>query len=542
MQVSSSSSTATATITSSSPELVVGQRLELQAAKAIAAGESISVNIAGNSVAFRSPVALQAGQTVPVELVIDEGKLSLKLLPPPTPSQLTSAVTPTNQPSVLNDFSINDLKPGLQVNVEVVKLLADKRLLVEAIFKGINTDSANIKQLFDVDIAKLLQTPKVGEHLDMKVVSTQPLNIQFMPATGVSREQKILDNIRQLLPQQPANPQLKMISNLVQQQLLPDNVRGAIDQLILHTIDKLNLTDSGQFKKAVLSSGVFMENTLLKQAPNQVAPQDFKANLGKLMVAVEASLAELKNGPTVNPELNKLPAQVQSALTATGKTPEQLLNILFNNYKAPMLNALPNNLLSKIVSSSEALSLAQVLTKPMTLMPQTVISPQNAMVLNRELLQLFKDVEGVHNRVQLNQLVSLKDPDANNTVASWLVDVPIKDKQNLDLIQMQIDQNKHENSEENDIWNVKLRLDTQNLGPVQAMVTFHKSDVKIEIKAERSDSAELLKHHLPELEEAINKLELTTSQLSCRCGEVEQATISDNLIKQKPTGLVDLSV
>lgn len=542
MQVSSSSSTATATITSSSPELVVGQRLELQAAKAIAAGESISVNIAGNSVEFRSPVALQAGQTVPVELVIDEGKLSLKLLPPPTPSQLTSAVTPTNQPSVLNDFSINDLKPGLQVNVEVVKLLADKRLLVEAIFKGINTDSANIKQLFDVDIAKLLQTPKVGEHLDMKVVSTQPLNIQFMPATGVSREQKILDNIRQLLPQQPANPQLKMISNLVQQQLLPDNVRGAIDQLILHTIDKLNLTDSGQFKKAVLSSGVFMENTLLKQAPNQVAPQDFKANLGKLMVAVEASLAELKNGPTVNPELNKLPAQVQSALTATGKTPEQLLNILFNNYKAPMLNALPNNLLSKIVSSSEALSLAQVLTKPMTLMPQTVISPQNAMVLNRELLQLFKDVEGVHNRVQLNQLVSLKDPDANNTVASWLVDVPIKDKQNLDLIQMQIDQNKHENSEENDIWNVKLRLDTQNLGPVQAMVTFHKSDVKIEIKAERSDSAELLKHHLPELEEAINKLELTTSQLSCRCGEVEQATISDNLIKQKPTGLVDLSV
>jgi len=542
VQVSSSSSTATATITSSSPELVVGQRLELQAAKAIAAGESISVNIAGNSVAFRSPVALQAGQTVPVELVIDEGKLSLKLLPPPTPSQLTSAVTPTNQPSVLNDFSINDLKPGLQVNVEVVKLLADKRLLVEAIFKGINTDSANIKQLFDVDIAKLLQTPKVGEHLDMKVVSTQPLNIQFMPATGVSREQKILDNIRQLLPQQPANPQLKMISNLVQQQLLPDNVRGAIDQLILHTIDKLNLTDSGQFKKAVLSSGVFMENTLLKQAPNQVAPQDFKANLGKLMVAVEASLAELKNGPTVNPELNKLPAQVQSALTATGKTPEQLLNILFNNYKAPMLNALPNNLLSKIVSSSEALSLAQVLTKPMTLMPQTVISPQNAMVLNRELLQLFKDVEGVHNRVQLNQLVSLKDPDANNTVASWLVDVPIKDKQNLDLIQMQIDQNKHENSEENDIWNVKLRLDTQNLGPVQAMVTFHKSDVKIEIKAERSDSAELLKHHLPELEEAINKLELTTSQLSCRCGEVEQATISDNLIKQKPTGLVDLSV
>ncbi len=550
MHVHPSVSVITATVKNIPPqqlaELVVGQRLEIEVSKAVAAGELVTANIAGKLIELRTPIALQAGQTVPVELAIEEGKLVLKLISSSENPKIAGAINSLIQAEKLSGFSLESLKQGQQLAVEVVKLLANKRLLVQTIVSEPNqTNQAKISpQQFDIDVSKLTRPHQVGEKLQMNIISVKPLNIQLEPVVIASREQRILDNIRQLLPQQPATPQLKVISSLIQQQSLPDNVRRAIETLVQHSTDKAQLTDAGRLKQAVLSSGVVMENKLLNQPTVQT--QDFKANLAKVMVAVEASLAEMKI-VAGKPELNKLPSQVQSALTVNGKTPAQLLNVLLsNNYRIPLLSANAPAFLSTITSPSHALSIAQLLTKPFTLAPQSLMAAIETVITRPELLRLLKEVEGVHQKLQMNQLIMLKEPEiTSSTTSSWLFDVPVKDKHNLDIVQMQIDQQKNaqDDEEDNDIWNVKLRLDTQNLGPVQASVTLHQDDVKVIIKAEKTESAQLLTENLNVLELALAKLELTMSHLSCSCGEVEKATItSSDLPKDISSGLVDISV
>ena len=552
MLVHQSASTITATVKNISPQQLadvrVGQRLDIEVSKAVAVGDTVTVNIAGKSTEFRMPVALQSGQTIPVELVIEEGKLALKILSGLTPAPLAPSINSAAPLDKLNLFTASDLRVGQQVAVEVVKLLAENRLLVQTVVNasanGKSTTTSSPQQ-FDIDITKLVQQPKIGDTLDMKVVSIKPLNIQFIPPAALPREQRILDNIRQLLSRQVETPQLKVISNLIQQQSLPDSIRQVIDQLVQHTADKTQLSQPGRFQQAVSSSGTFMESKMLNQPMQANQSQDFKANLGKLLNVVELSLADIKNG-AVKPELNNLPSQVPSALSVAGKTPAQLLNVLLsNNYRVPLLLTPSTSFSSTINSPEQALSLAQLLTKPLTPLSQSLAASSKVVVSHTELLQLFKEVEGVHSKLQLNQLMTLKEPESSNVSASWLFDVPIKDKHNLDLIQMQIDQHKHgdEVDKDNDIWKVKLRLDTQNLGPVQAMVTYHQSDVKIALKAERNESAELLTQYLPELEAAMDKLDLTTSQVSCSCGAVEKATTSNNsAMQQISTGLVDISV
>jgi len=550
VRVHPSVSVVTATVKNNPPqqlaELVVGKRLEIEVSKAAAAGQVVTANIAGKLIELRTPIALQAGQTIPVELAIEEGKLVLKLISSSESPKIAGTITSSIQTEKLRDFSLESLKHGQQLAVEVVKLLANKRLLVQVVVNESNqTNQTKISpQQFDIDVSKLTRSHHVGEHLQMNIISVKPLTIQLEPVVIASREQSILDNIRQLLPQQPATPQLKVISSLIQQQSLSNNVRQTIETLIQHSTDKAQLTDPGRLKQAVLSSGAVMENKLLNQ-PN-IQTQDFKANLAKVMVAVEASLVQMKN-VAGKPELNKLPSQVESALTVNGKTPAQLLNVLLsNNYRIPLLSANSPAFLSTITSPSQALSMVQLLTKPFTLAPQSLMAAIETVITRPELLQLLKEVKGVHQKLQMNQLIMLKEPETtSNTASSWLFDVPVKDKHNLDIVQMKIDQQKNaqDDEEDNDIWNVKLRLDTQNLGPVEASVTLHQSDVKVIIKAEKVQSAQLLTEHLAVLELAMAKLELTMSHLSCSCGEVEKAIItSSDLQKDISSGLVDISV
>ena len=551
MHVHLSVSASTATVKNISPqqlaEVVVGQRLEIEVAKPVAAGEIVTVNIAGKLIELRTPIALQSGQAVPVKLVMEEGKLVLKLLPASGDSKSTTAISPPVQADKLTGFSLDTLKAGQQVAIEVVKLLANKRLLVQLVT---SEPSKNIQnkvspQQFDIDVSKLTQTHQIGDKLQMNIISVKPLHVQLAPLIQDSREQRILEHIRQLLPQQPAEPQLKLLTRLIQQQSLPDNIRQAIARLAQHSTEQSQITDTGKLKQAVLSSGAMMESKLLNQANAQT--QDFKANLAKIMVAVETSLVEIKNA-VAKPELNKLPSQVQSALTVNGKTPAQLLNVLLsNNYRIPLLSANVPAFLSTITTPSQAESIVQLLTKPFTLASQPITTSVDTSVTSRpELMQLLKEVEGVHQKLQMNQLMMLREPDSiSNTTPSWLFDVPIKDKSNVDIVQMKIDQqkNSHEDEEDNDIWNVKLRLDTQNLGPVQASVTLHQTDVKVSIKAEKEESAQLLTEHLGILETAMAKLELTMSHLSCHCGKVEKSAVTSNDIQQDvSSGLVDVSV
>ena len=504
--------------------LVIGQRVDALVISATIAAETVSIKVADTLLDIRSAIALQVGQKIQLELVVESGKPVLKLIPP---SNLSDTLS---------------LKPGQQVAVEVIKLLAENKVLVQTAAIQNNKNQAPVAQKnIEIDTSQLTQKYKVGDKLLMDIVNTKPFSVQLRPEKPPSREQVILDKIRQLLPQQTVSPSLSKVISSFKQQQLPDPVHKAVQQLVQHSIDKSDLNKPQAFKNAVASSGVVMEQKLLKQ-PNQ-STQDFKANLLNVLKAVETVITDNK-GQIAEKGINKLPAQVQAALAVNGRSPSQLVNVLLSGKSAPSilssLNAQTNS--PPAISQQQAASLIALLNKPLVSSSQA--ATQHVPMSLIELVKLFKEVEGVHNKIQLNQLNTLKEPESGSTVASWLFDVPIKDKQALDLLQLQIDQHKQEKKEDQDdeVWNVKLRLDTQNLGPVQAIVTLHSEDVKVIIRAEREDSAQLLQDNLPILDEAMEKLGISMSHSSCSCGVVDKA-INIQPESTLPTdSLLDISV
>lgn len=515
-------------------DIAIGQQLQTIVTKSALAGELIAIKVAGTAVNIRMPVDVSAGQQLQLELVLEQGKPALKII------SLEQGLKPSVLLESLAKLSseITTLKVGQQIAVEVVKLLAENRLLVQTTTPNKVSANKQGSQQFDIDISQLSKSYKLGDKLMMDIVNVKPLSIQLRPELAMSREQFIIERLRQLVPQSLPAVGLNKVLNAANTQQLPLPVQGAVQHLVANTLDKSAVTETNALQQALSKSGVFTESQLLKMP--SASQQDFKVNVTRVLNTLEGVIAQVQTELGDKP-INKLPAQVQSALLAQGQSPAQLLNVLLSG-KSPEPNRAVQTVLSTVTNQEQATALIQLLTQSLASKQKTLTtSSRQAPLALSELVTLFKELDSVHKKLQYNQLSMLKEPESSNVVASWLFDLPIKDKHNVDLLQVQIDQQKKQLEEEDERWQVQLRLDTQNLGPVQANVTLHGEDVSVVIRAERPESAQLLEENLPLLNAKLEKLNVSLSQMSCVCDKVNMATVGKT-IEDDPASFLDVSV
>lgn len=565
--------------------LTVGQRVDAVVLTAAMMAEIVKLRVANTMMELKTPIPLKQGQTVQLELVKVGDKLVLQLVT----DEKSAATTKKNAPLLSSALKVGQhvpaetnkivnkpvlplaLKAGQQVSVEVVKVLADKRILVTATglakpdFQQQPSQSSNrpvsqsiAKQTFEIDISRLNSTFKPNDKLQLEVVKLNPLSIN-LKADNNQRNSLVLDKIRQLLPQQPTvKASMDKVVNAHQQQMLPEAVVKEFRQLLQHVLDKPAVVKPEAFRQAIQNSGVFLERQLLTN-PTTTSSNDFKANLLRLISALETVITKsnqivasdsklnLKTLPAqvqsalevlakTPQDLSRLPAQIHTALASTGKTPTQLLSILVASI---------NNLAgSSEESKAQVANLNQLLNKPDIASADKL--PAQTRVLAAELVvlrELLREVEGVHAKLQFNQLSMLKDPDLPNAPNVWLLDLPLKDKERLEMLQLSIEQHQRQQEDDEDIWNVQLTLDTRNLGPLQATINMHAEDITVMLCAERPESAALLEENLDILNADLAKLGVNINHLSCRCGDVAPMTVSaSNFYQSQSDALVDISV
>lgn len=542
--------------------LSVGQRLDAIVVTPAVAAEIVKLQVTDDIMEIRTPVPLKQGQMVQLEIVKNGGKLMLQLV---LPTQADVYKTATREPPL-------PLKIGQNIAVEVVKVLADNRLLVTT--KDVIKTNSNpatvaskptktielVPKHFDIDITQLNKAFKIGDKLALEVVTVKPLTIQVKHQVS-QREQVIIDRLRHLLPQQTlTQPNLKTVARAQQNPQFPESVQQHVRQLLQHVIDKPVLMEPKAFKQALQNSGVFMEKQLLTTPTAH--QQDFKANLLRLVSAIESVINTSQQTSATTKKLDvralpndvrqaliavtktssdvtKLPAQVQAALTTTGRTPTQLLASLLSTTSSA--SALTGTT-SALPSTAEQLALLSQGSKLTAALEQMTAKPKAMLAEITVLRELLREVEGVHNKLQFNQLAMLKDPESPSAPTVWLIDMPLKDKGQLEMLQLRIEQHHQQQyNDDEDTWSVQLTLDTQNLGPLQASITMHADDVKVILRAERPASAELLEANIDLLNHGLNRLGVNVSSISCHCGAVNQVTAIEPYISQS-TSLVDISV
>ena len=521
-----------------------------------------------------SPLVLKVGQQLSVEVlkVLTNNRLLLTTadLSKLIPQQVKQTLQQTKQSIQQEKESIQQAKPGPLIVKQGFHVAAQdhqnikqtpqvviqehqpvKQESQQAVNKPVIT-----KQQFEVDISRLNTSFKPSDKLVLEVVGLNPLAIKLKTDHSL-RNTLILDKIRQLLPQQPVTKaSLEGLVNVQQKQTLAKPVLKEIKQLLQHVLDKPAIVKPEAFKLAIQHSGVFLERQLLNNPTS--SNTDFKANLLRLITVLESVITksdqsivsetkvDIKTLPAqaqsalmvlakMPQDLSKLPAQIQTALASIGKTPTQLLSLLMASFSSESE--------STNETKPQTTPLSQLINKPDI---QSDKLPVQAKTLVTELLvlrELLREVEGVHAKLQFNQLSMLKDPESPTNTNVWLLDLPLKDKERLDMLQLRIEQHQRNKNggEDEDSWNVQLTLDTQNLGPIQATINMYVEDVNVMLCAERPESAALLEKHIDILNADLAKLGVNINHLSCRCGKVTPATVSAENFHQT-TSLVDISV
>jgi flagellar hook-length control protein FliK len=534
--------------------------------KLVQAKDAVAITKLNNPVL---PLTLKVGQQLPVEVlkVLDDKRLLLttKDLAQAIPQQVKSKPNLQQSQQIPGQLKPDpaNIKQILQttkqdtLNIKQVTATAKQDVPQQVVNKP---QTATIKQQFEIDISRLNATFKPNEKLVLEVVGLNPLAIK-LKADNSQRNTLILDKIRQLLPQQPtAKSNLDGLVKVQQQKTVSEPVIKEVKQLLQHVLEKPAVVKPEAFRQAIQNSGVFLERQLLSNPTS--SNQDFKANLLRLITALESVIT--KGNQTISSEvkvdikslpaqaqsalavltkmpqdLSKLPAQIQTALASMGKTPTQLLSLLMASFGNSSEST------SDVKSQNQTTALGQTIKAPEALADkQPQVQVQNR-VLASELVvlrELLREVEGVHAKLQFNQLSMLKDPDSPTNPNVWLVDLPLKDKDRLDMLQMRIEQHqRNQNGEDEDAWNVQLTLDTQNLGPLQATINMYAEDVKVMLCAERPETAALLEENMTILNTDLAKLGVNINHLSCRCGNVSLSTVSASNFYQTDS-LVDISV
>lgn len=522
MQIPQTAQAAQVTVTeaaSRSLSLMPGQVAQAVVMSAGKAGENVDIQLAGKMVTIQAGVNLQPGQTIELQRTDAGDKTAFKLL---SVSNVSAVIT--------------DLRPGQTLLAEVVKLLPQQTIMLAL------QQSGKLPIPMELDISRLNTIFKPGQQLLVQILSSSPFSVALQTPHQILSE-TLLSQQRQLLPfvfAQP--PQLQKVINALPELKSMVPVQNAVSQLWQNIRDLQTVQQPASLQQAIQQSGMFLERQLLQ--PNPTLNGDFKANLLKLAAALEGQIRQTANGQinaqNLPPEirnalinllnqptaLQQLPSHITNALLASGQTPAQLLMMLLAGQGSTAGTIANNpNLLAQNAPMQQITQNAQL---------------QAGVTELARLQILLREVETAIARVQLNQLTMVREADNPAQPQVWLMDVPLRDKQQLQWMQLQLQKGAKRDQQEEEQWQVTLNLETQNLGKLRAAIGLHNSIVSVTLTAEDPQAVILLEENIDLLREKLAALDLQVQQLNCQCAPVEWLTPVTN--RTQSEALLDISV
>lgn len=122
--------------------------------------------------------------------------------------------------------------------------------------------------------------------------------------------------------------------------------------------------------------------------------------------------------------------------------------------------------------------------------------------------------EAILARLLLHQIAT-----AENKQDCWLVEIPIRDGDNLDLLHLRIERERHADGHDGqNRWMVNLAIELPELGPIRTRVSVQNKWISCIFWAEQAATVSILKHRLGCLENALETRGLKVQSLSCGHG------------------------
>ena len=131
-------------------------------------------------------------------------------------------------------------------------------------------------------------------------------------------------------------------------------------------------------------------------------------------------------------------------------------------------------------------------------------------------MQTFlRQIESSLTHMQQTQLQNLSESQAGRPL--WLMELPIKNGQDIDLFELRISQeeNTQTESEAKKIWNVTLKFDLSGLGKIKAHIKMQNDLISAQFYSEKTEILTLFHENFDFLRSRLNYNGLNVGNIEC---------------------------
>jgi flagellar hook-length control protein FliK len=359
----------------------------------------------------------------------------------------------------------------------------------------------------------------VGEQLKLLVAKLgDPVVLRVLQQDSAKVVHEIKQQLlRESMPKQASMEKLTTVLNQVSKnareviKFFPAPVEQQFKKLIEHLPTKTNLNNEIGLKAAIKNSGVFFESKLLAEISS-------KKYSGDLFKTTEQTTKQTPN---------QISGQTQYQGTAKDlKANLLLLSGVTNKYKQQIQNQ-GNN----FIKQAQTILFFETMKKSTAKMENSVRTTELTLKIDAETIN--KQVESSIARIEVNQSKAIIAQD--NQTPVWSFEIPVKDKQDIDLVKLNIQANEESKSRDKKekLWTANLKIDFEGIGAVSAKLSIIDKEVNATLWSENEILNELINDNLFLLNKQIEKCGLSTGKIICleEAPAVQETQFSDhNLI------------
>jgi flagellar hook-length control protein FliK len=417
---------------------------------------------------------------------------------PPTSDLYTAisrSTTATTQNSLPNTVPLNWKVE--QLIKAIITQITDKQLFLD--IQGVKANT----------IKPALPDLQIGDTLKLQIEQLKPTpQFRIIGLEKTSNLNLITQIIKNNAPQNVSlTPLLKNISYVANRpSLRPSPLSADVNAAVRNIFKQLpapfNLKTATQVKNQLQNSGVFIENKIRNQifSSAQNTPinknTNLKANLDLDLGAQLHRLANLIRTQLLTPAKNATPLIVK---------PDQSVAKQINN---PVEN--------KIVTQQPN----RAATEQATL--------QNITIREEAMQTFLRQIESSLTHLQQTQLQNLNESQAGRPL--WLMELPIKNGQDIDLFELRI--NEEENTESEDetkkIWNVTLTFNLTGLGKIKAHIKMQNDFISAQFFSENPETLALFNENFDFLRSRLNYNGLSVGDIKCAHAKLTQDILPVN--------------
>ncbi|MDH5395147.1 MAG: flagellar hook-length control protein FliK [Gammaproteobacteria bacterium] len=399
----------------------------------------------------------------------------------------------------LTAVAANNL-PKAPVNWEVSQLIKAviTQITAEEIFLDIQGIKANTPK---PNIAGL----QIGDILKLQVEQLKPmpqfriLSIEKTENTNIVSQALKNPVFQTALPLPPLLKNISFVATrpALHPAPLSADVNAAIRDIYKNMPAQFNLKTASQVKMHLQNSGLFIESKIRNQIINTMQSVQF-SHTSHLKTRIDSHLkTELSHD--LGAQLHRLASLIKIQLSAAS-IPASIANPAKTNPVPQTAVTQPNMNNTAQLQSNR---------------PAEQASLQNISLREEAMQTLLRQVETSLTHLQQTQLQNMNESQAGRPL--WLMELPVKNGQDIDLFQLRISQDEENRTEgeATKIWNVTLQFDLEGLGKIKSHIKMQNNIISAQFFSEKPETLNLFRKNFDYLRNRLSYNGLNVGNIDC---------------------------